>query len=67
MTHHHPATACLLQELCEGNLGSYLHVVNPIMYDSLGQVSLPALAPLLMDICKGMLYLHARNIVHGGR
>ena len=26
-----------------------------------------SLAPVLMDICDGMLYLHARHIVHGGR
>ena len=25
------------------------------------------LAPILMDICRGMTYLHSRNIVHGGR
>ena len=37
------------------------------IYDYSGAPSLPVLAPMLMDICKGMCYLHSRNIVHGGR
>ena len=66
MTHHHPATACL-QELCDANLAVYLAEVKALMYDSSGRGIMSSLAPVLMDICDGMLYLHARHIVHGGR
>ena len=37
------------------------------MYDKAGAPLIECLAPLLSDICAGMLYLHSRNIVHGGR
>ena len=65
MTHHHPATACL-QELCDANLAIYLTEVKALMYDSSGRGIMSSVAPVLMDICEGMLYLHARHIVHGG-
>ena len=37
------------------------------MYDVSGAPRLSCLAPILLDICKGMLYLHSRGVVHGGR
>ena len=61
-----PACYCM-QDLCEGSLGSFLDEARPIMYDSSGAVNMSSLAPLLVDICRGMLYLHSINIVHGGR
>ena len=66
------APACLrppppLQELCELNLAEYLPKVAAVMYDSSAAPRIPSLAPLLTDICKGTLYLHSRNLVHGGR
>ena len=61
------ATACYCQELCEGDLNTYLKKVKDIIYDKAGNPWLLGLAPLLMDVCRGMLYLHTCNIVHGGR
>ena len=66
-----PATACRclllpVQELCEGDLTAFLDKVRPIMYRPDGSVLLECAAPLLLDVCTGMLYLHSRNIVHGG-
>ena len=28
---------------------------------------LDRMAPILLDICNGMLYLHSRGVVHGGK
>ena len=53
--------------MCESNLGDFLEEAKSFMYGSSGDIILPTLAPLLMDICRGMTYLHSRNIVHGGR
>ena len=69
---HLPATAaascyCYYQELCEGDLNSYLDKVKHVMYDVEGNPWIACLAPLIMDICRGMLYLHTCNVVHGGR
>ena len=65
---HVTAPAYRLQELCEGNLEHFLSGAPQVLYAvETGAVMMSALAPLLLDICKGMLYLHSRNIVHGGR
>ena len=37
------------------------------MYDQAGAPVISCMAPMLLDVCAGMLYLHSRNIVHGGR
>ena len=42
-------------------------MMRNIMYDSSGLPQLYVIAPMLHDICAGMVYLHSRNIVHGGR
>ena len=58
---------CLLQELCEADLITFLAKVKAVMYHPVtGAPKLATLAPILSDICAGMLYLHSRNIVHGG-
>ena len=56
----------LLQELCNSNLDDFLIAVKAVMYDKQGVAIMQALAPLLINVCEGMLYLHSRNIVHGG-
>ena len=43
-----------------------LDKVNGVMYDEKSMPHLDILAPILLDICQGMVYLHSRNIVHGG-
>ena len=56
-----------LQELCEVTLSEFFDLVRTTMYDASGGPRLDMLAPMLHDICQGMVYLHSRNIVHGGR
>ena len=56
-----------MQELCEGDLYAFLDTVRLVLYDQAGGAPhIECMAPLLTDICAGMLYLHSRNIVHGG-
>ena len=55
-----------MQELCQGSLFALLAKAKPIMYDQGGALRLQTVASLLRDICEGMVYLHARGIVHGG-
>ena len=37
------------------------------MYDQAGAPVMWFMAPMLTDVCAGILYLHSHNIVHGGR
>ena len=55
-----------MQELCQGSLFAFLTKAKPIIYDQGGALRLETVASLLRDICEGMVYLHARGIVHGG-
>ena len=52
--------------MCEGDLTAFLDKVRPVMYQPGGAALFQCMAPLLMDVCNGMVYLHSRNIVHGG-
>ena len=44
----------------------FFELACDIAYSANGDVDLEVLAPMLSDVCTGMQYLHARNIVHGG-
>ena len=58
---------CVPQELCEGTLYHFLDLIRPLVLNPVTRAPrLEYIASMLHDVCQGMLYLHSRNIVHGG-
>ena len=44
-----------------------LYTIRDLVYGGPTPPDLGILAPILLDVCEGMAYLHERNILHGGR